>query len=125
MTLVILFFISLFLTTAIIGGFLALLLLSHIRDRGIREGIVSWARETKERILLVTSSGDQPQPIANAVEGTPVVTSEVKEDDAFADEEDERRSLAGSIGSTVVASLGTYPNKQVKDDPDASGKCEE
>lgn len=130
MTLVVLFFVSVFLTTTIIGSLLTLHLVSRIRDHGVKDGSIAWVQEVKDRFFAIsasiTSTSQPPglQSESNALD--PNVSSESKEQDFRYDrDEDDRGSNAGSVASTVVVALGADSKQEVKDDPDADVICDE
>ncbi|KAK7683753.1 hypothetical protein QCA50_013129 [Cerrena zonata] len=123
MTLVILFFVSVFLTTTIIGSFLALHLISRIRDHGVRDGGVIWAREVKDRFFAISASitdssrqhgGAVVQGIYNPIEPT----SSAGKMESDHQDEDERSSVADSVGSTVVVAFGADSKQEAQDNTD-------
>ena len=113
MTLVVLFFISVFLTTNIIGSFLALHLVSRIRERGVKEGVLVWVQEVKDRFFAVVASiVDTSSSIR--VSDPDESTGEKAGDDAH-QEEEEGGSIAGSVGSTVVVTLEVENKREGED----------
>ncbi|CAL1709604.1 unnamed protein product [Somion occarium] len=119
-TLIILFFVSVFLTMAVLGSLLALRLIFLVRSNGPRGGVTEWAQETRSRVYAPKDlKSESVEPDVEEDEATSTPQAEEKDEDAQ-DEHEERSNSSMSVGSTVVVA-----GQEGKYDPDVNAKLEE
>lgn len=109
-TLTVLFFVSLFLTNAVVGSYLIVRYVSLVRAGGARAGSIEWAREVKKRV--------RGEPIKVKSSGVQQIKQEEAEKHAFADAEeqedhhDDARSDGSAIDDTTVVIGEQSPDRK-------------